>query len=151
MRVLKPIHACSGDRKKTSVSEAGCLGQEQWEGWGWSRDKTDLKALYAKVRRRAFLLGRVSPSDDRRRCSSGLTYIALSQMLWKCYWTTFFRSNLVEVSAKLLGAATGRIDGYCTAVTAGVWEAVSTSFFRSPIRTKEGTILDSSSNKGASR
>ena len=30
MSALKTAHTYSGDRKKTCVSEAGCLGQEQW-------------------------------------------------------------------------------------------------------------------------
>ena len=30
MSALKTAHTHSGDRKQTCVSEAGCLGQEQW-------------------------------------------------------------------------------------------------------------------------
>lgn len=58
MSALKTAHTYSGDRKKTCVSEAGCLGQEQWGRMELkNRDKTDLKAKCTKVRRGVFLLG----------------------------------------------------------------------------------------------
>lgn len=58
MSALKTAHTYSGDRKKTCVSEAGCLGQEQGEGWNQNRDKTsELKGQMHQGKKRGVSFG----------------------------------------------------------------------------------------------
>lgn len=64
-------------------------------------------------------MGRVSPSADKRRYGSWLTYTA---------FTTSFRSNVAEGSARLRGAATAKVGGSYTALPSEVLEVSSTAF-----------------------